>query len=503
MQDISLSSKAFRAVRWTTLNSICQVGIQFLTLVILGRVLDPRAFGLMAMIMVVVEIVNVFARMGLSEAIIYKKTVTHNELSSLYLLNILMGLILFIVVFISSSFIGQLYSEPSLTPLIIIISPLFLISSLGIIFEVLLRKNLMFDSFSKINILSHLTSFVFMVVLAILKAGVYALVLGQICFHTVKSVLLLLFAWKQNWLPGLRLNLSEVKFYLKFGFFRVMAMFANQINSRVDQFLVGAILGAEVLGFYNVAFRIIYVPINKVNPILTQVAFPFFSKIQDNTSRLKKNYLKYINLIVSINAGILVGITSLAHILVPLFLGKKWMSSVPIIQALIVYVVIRSILNASGALTMAKGKANWSFYWHITMLFIIPGTTYLALEVSNSVIGVCIALSGLFFALLFVHYRLFLRNLVGPFFVEYLQTIAKPLSLAASMGLLIYMLSLLIHDMNYLLKATILITIGIVYYTTATFIFNKLFVEELAKYLPRKAVKILFWIRYKFNISNN
>ncbi len=74
-------------------------------------------------------------------------------------------------------------------------------------------------------------------------------------------------------------------------------------------------LGPVILGFYNVAFRLIYLPIQQVNPILIQVAFPLFSKMQDDTPRLKKNYLKYINLITSINAPVLAGITAIAPIL--------------------------------------------------------------------------------------------------------------------------------------------------------------------------------------------
>ena len=143
MQEVALSKKAFKAVRWTTLNTICQVGIQLLTIVILARLLSPKAFGLMAMIMVVVGIVNVFARMGLGEAIIYKKEVTKNELSSLYFLNIFVGFVLFLIVFLSSGLISRLYSEPALVPLVKIMASLFFVSSLGIIFEILLRKQLL------------------------------------------------------------------------------------------------------------------------------------------------------------------------------------------------------------------------------------------------------------------------------------------------------------------------------------------------------------------------
>lgn len=495
MQHKDLSQAAFKAVRWTTLNTVCQVGIQFLTLVILGRLLSPEAFGLMAMIMVVVEVVNVFARMGLVEAIIHKKEVTQNEISSLYFFNIIVGLALTLIVFFSSGLVGRLYSEPAVVPLVKVISSLFFVSSFGIIFEVLLRKHLLFDTFAKINVFSHLSGFVFIVFLASIGWGVYSLILGQVFLQSIKSIMLILLALKKKWFPQLRLRISEITFYLKFGIYRVLAMSANQINSRVDQLLIGAILGPASLGFYNIAFRIIYLPINKVNPILTQVAFPFFSKIQDETQRLKRNYLKYINIIFSLNTPVLAGLAALAHILIPLLLSKKWTPSIPIVQALAFYVFIRLIFNASGSLMMAKGKANWTFYWNMIMLFIIPATTYAALKLTESVIWVCFALGAMFFVFFFFHYALFLRNLLGPFFREYILTIARPFLLAGTMGLFTYLLSIFLQSLPHAIAAPVLIVFGAVYYFSMTLFFNQQFVEELEKLLPGKMGRAVTRIR--------
>lgn len=494
MQD-SLSQTAFKAVRWTTLSTICQVAIQFLTLVILGRLLSPKAFGLMAMIMVVVEIVNVFARMGLGEAIIYKKEVTQNEIASLYTLNIIVGLALSLVVFFTSGLVGRLYSEPAVVPLVKIISFLFFVSSLGVIFEVLLCKHLLFDTFSKINVTSQICGFVCMVLLAVTGAGVYSLVFGQVFLYSVKSIILILLALKKKWFPQLRLRIAEITFYLKFGLYRVLAMSANQFNSRADQLLIGAILGPVSLGFYNIAFRIIFLPISKVNPILTQVAFPLFSKIQDENQRLKRNYLKYINIILSLNTPVLAGLAALSNILIPLLLGEKWTPSIPIVQALAFYVFIRSIFNASGSLMMAKGKANWTFYWTMIMLFIIPSTTYLALKASGSVIVVCLALGAMYFVFFFFHYALFLRNLLGPFFKEYMLAIARPFLLAGSMGIFTYLLSLPLQSWPKAGAASILIAFGAGYYAIMTFYFNPQFVDELESLLPGKMSRLLARIR--------
>jgi O-antigen/teichoic acid export membrane protein len=496
-----LAEKALCAVRWTSLNMTCQVGVQFLSLFILGRLLSPRAFGLMAMIMVIIEIVNVFARMGLSEAIIYKKDISRDEISSLYFLNIAVGGILFVVIFCLSESISRLYSEPDLTPLIQVLSPVFLVSAFGVIFEILLRKNLSFETVAKVNVFSHVSSFLCMIVLALWGAGVYSLVFGQLLFHLARSIFLFRVAAKERWLPRMHFSFSEIVFYLKFGLYRVLAMSANQINSRVDQLLIGSMLGSVALGFYNVAFRIIYLPVNQVNPTLTQVAFPFFSKIQDDIPRLKRNYIRYINLIMSINAPVLAGITALSPVLVPLLMGDKWLPSVPIVQALAFYVFMRAIFNATGSLMMAKGKASWTFYWCISMLFIIPVTTYSALKLTGSVVGVCFALGAIFFVFFFVHYFLFVRRLLGSFLFEYLKTICKPLLLSSIMGIFTYMLTFLLHNVPKAISAPVLIGFGIIFYFVLTIIFNPSFVNEMQKVLPKWMEKYFDCMRGIIRIS--
>jgi O-antigen/teichoic acid export membrane protein len=494
MQE-KLSEKAFHAVRWTSVNTICQVGLQFFSLFVLGRLLTPKAFGLMAMIMVVIEIVNVFARMGLSEAIIFKKDITDNEISSLYFLNISVGALLFLVVFMLSSPISLLYSEPELIPLIQILSSVFLISSFGVIFDILLRKNLCFDKVAKVNIFSHSSAFVCMIGLAWYGAGVYALVFGQLLANLTRALLLVGIGIRNSWFPRFHFSFSDIGFYLKFGLYRVLAMSANQFNSRVDQMLIGSMLGSVALGFYNVAFRIIYLPINQINPILTQVAFPFFSKIQDDTPRLKRNYLRYINLIMSINAPVLAGITALAPVLIPLLLGEKWISSVPIVQALAFYVFIRSIFNATGSLMMAKGKADWVFYWCMFMLLIIPATTFIALKLSGSVIWVCLALGAIFCVFFFLHYSLFVRRLLGPFLYEYLLTIGKPFVLSIIMAISTYYLMFFFKNIPHIISAPILIIFGVLSYSILTLLFNPSFVGELEKVLPGKSGKIVTLVR--------
>ena len=497
MNQVSLSQKAVTSVRWTALNTFFQISFQFLTLVVLGRLLSPRAFGLMAMIMVVVEIVNIFARMGLSEAIIFKQKTSVEELSTLYFLNMGVGFFLFALVYFGSGLIAGLYATPELVPLIKIISLIFFIAPVGILFEILLRKNLMFDQFAKINITSVCVAFVVMTLMAMAGFGVLSLIFGLLLSQILKSFQLFFIGMKNNWLPQMQFNLKGISFYLTFGMYRILGMSLNQLNSRIDQVLIGSMLGPVPLGFYNIAFRVIYMPVQTLNPILTQVAFPFFASIQDENVRLKKNYLKYINLILSINTPFMVVVAALAHLLIPAVLGDQWTASVPIIQALVFYVYIRSIFNASGSLMMAKGKADWSFYMSVALVFVIPGVTYLVIKNTGSVIFVAAALGVIFFFLFFVHYELFLRTLLGGFFREYMLALARPLFLSLGLGGMLYAFSFVLNSLPDILSILILFLMGIAFYFILSVLFNSGFIEELENVAPVVVRRLICLARCK------
>ena len=128
--------------------------------------------------------------------------------------------------------------------------------------------------------------------------------------------------------PRIFFCFQKVTGYLSFGLYRVGAMAVNSFNSRFDQLLIGPLLGSGALGFYNMAFRLSQEPIQQINPILTNVAFPVFSKVQDQPGKLKRGYIQMIDLLTSINAPLLIGLAAIAPVAVPL-VPRTWLVPMP------------------------------------------------------------------------------------------------------------------------------------------------------------------------------
>jgi len=491
---MSLRKKINSSIRWTALDSASITIIQFVQLGILGRILPPSIFGVMAMLMIVIETAKVFSQMGLSEAIISKQSISKDQLSSLYWINVFAGIILYSILVLGSSSVASFFSEPQLKIMLPVVGFVFIMSAFSLQFEALIRKKLLFDLFAKINIAASVSSLIITVSLALQGFGIWSLVYGQFGSQVIRTLALVRVAKSNYWLPAMHFQFDEIREHFYFGLHRVGAMIVNQFNSRVDQLVIAKFLGPIPLGFYNIAFRIALNPTQRINPIITQVAFPVFSQMQENNIKLRGGFVKMIHLLTSINAPLLIGLSAVAPVVVPLLMGDQWTSSIAIVQVLAFYALFRSLGNAGGSLILAKGKANWTLYWNLALLFLIPGAVILAILIEKSVLIVSLVLVVLQLALVVIHYFVFLRRLIGPFAKMYAAAIIKPITAASIMGIAVYYFqSLLLHaQIHLLLNLIFSVVLGAFIYVSISYLIQRPLFAAYWQILPDHVQNMLF-----------
>ncbi len=137
---MSLQEKAYRGVGWSGLSGIIANGLELSKYIVLARILEPADFGLLAMAMVIVGICRIFADGGTSNAVIHFRNQTGPQLSTLFWINILAGLSLYLLVFLSAPFFAAFYSEPEVTPLMRLGGLVLPLYAAGVLYEVKLRK---------------------------------------------------------------------------------------------------------------------------------------------------------------------------------------------------------------------------------------------------------------------------------------------------------------------------------------------------------------------------
>src|SRR5439155_8549613 len=337
--------------------------LQFLRLAMLARLLDKESFGLMAMMTVVIGFGQVFADMGISNAIIHAQDSSREQLSSVYWLNIFIGVLIFLTILGCSSWIAVFYSEPRLKSLMPCAAVIFLIVPAGQQFQVLMQKNFQFNRVAVVEIASTVFGTAVAIAAAYLKQGVFSLILGQITTALTNALLLVAFTWNR-WRPTRHFAFSDLKGYVSFGLYQMGERSLNYFSWNLDKMLIEKILGAGSLGIYSVAYQIMIRPLSIVNTVITRVAFPTFSTIQDEDARLKRGYLKMIQMIAFITIPLYLGMLVVAAPLVTFLLGPGWLQAVEVLQILSIVGAFYSLGNPIGSLLLAKGKPNIGFWFN-------------------------------------------------------------------------------------------------------------------------------------------
>lgn len=361
---MNLKKKAVSGVRWTGAATAINLALQAVTLAVLTRLLGPGDFGLMGMITVVIGFARAFADMGISNAIIYKQDSSSDELSSLYWLNLAMGLFIFVLLFAMEPLVESFYMEPRIRLPYYLAAFIFLLLAPGQQFQALLQKHLQFKTLSHIQVISNIIGSAASITLAYMGYGVISLVFGQVLTQGTTTIMLFL-SPHNRWLPRFHFKTGDLKDYIGFGLFQMGERILNYFSTNVDYLIIGRLLGAEPLGYYTLAYRIISMATQRINPVVTRVAFPMFAKIQNDNETLKKGYSRVLQLLSLTVIPFLIGALTIGAPFVAAIFGEKWLPSVILIQIMALAGCLKTITNPTGSVLLAKGRADIGFVWNL------------------------------------------------------------------------------------------------------------------------------------------
>ncbi len=259
----------------------------------------------------------------------------------------------------------------------------------------------------------------------------------------------------------------------------------NYFNSQFDTLLIGKLLGMEALGVYNIAKTLAFKPYQIINPIVTKVAFPVLAKMQDEIEKLKRAYLQILRLLAYANAPVYAAMIIFAKPLIILFFGEAWTDSIPFLRILAITALCNSIGNPVGALLLARGRADWGFYWNLGMLLFMP----LCIWIGSSwgLEGVAWGLTLFKVAVMLPAWGLFVYPLCKAKFLEYFGSIGKPILLAAISSVVAYFLSPSMSN-NYLTLGIGLSILGSAYVILGVLTTDSQERSSLMMYFAKKKV---------------
>jgi O-antigen/teichoic acid export membrane protein len=329
--------------------------MQFAISVLLARLLAPQQFGLIGLLAIFMAIPQLFLDCGFGSALIQKQNATQTDICSIFYFNIVVGTVTAGLLCLVAPWIAAFYNEPLLTPMARALSLTIVIGSFSLVQSTLLSKQLDFKIQTKVSLIASLFSGIIGVCMAFTGFGVWSLVAQQTSSTVFTTGLLWIFSpWRPAWVFS-RQSLKEM-----FGFSsRILAVgLINAVIQNLHPMVIGKLFSAASLGFYTRAKTIAELPSHTLSGIVKRVAFPLFSTIQDDQTRLKRGTQEALAKLVSVIFPMTLGLAAIAKPLVLVLLTAKWAPCIPYLRLLCIIGLLYPFHIINLNILMVKGRSD-------------------------------------------------------------------------------------------------------------------------------------------------
>ena len=276
-----------------------------------------------------------------------------------------------VVVAVAAPLIAWVYKAPTLTGVMLVCAPVFVLGALGRQFEVASEKSLQFRKLVMIECCAALSGCGAAIIGALLGWHAYSLALAALVNAAVRSLLAFV-ALSDGWRPSVRLRWADVRPYLGFGGATLTSSLVNQVNASIDLILGGRLVGLDALGFYSVPRSFVLSVQNSVNPVVTRVGFPVIAEVQHDREAVLRAYHSVVGAVAVVGAPIYAGIAVLSRDICQNLLGPTWADASTSLSILACWGYFRSLGNPAGALLLGVGRADVALKWNVALLVVYP-----------------------------------------------------------------------------------------------------------------------------------
>ncbi|WP_262103500.1 lipopolysaccharide biosynthesis protein [Arthrobacter sp. Marseille-P9274] len=351
-----LGGRAVRGASATLAGQGIRIFVLLVSTVVLARILRPEDFGLYAVVASLIAFGELFRDFGLSSAASRATKISRRQKSNLFWINLLLGIVLGIIAFLSAGPIAALFRQPELTGIVEALAVTFPLSGFATQFRAEINRSLRFRALAIVDTLPVVFGLASALVYAsFVGADYWVLVVQQIAAVFSGVVLAVIFG---RWFPGLPSRHESIRSFLNFG----LGVFGTQaiayFTKNADNLALGFFWGPGPLGIYSRAYQVLMLPLNQIAAPMTRVAVPVLTRVADQPIRFER-YLGQGQLLGGLGLGLIYGSAlGLADALIPLVFGPGWESMVVVFQILAVGGIFRGLNQVTFWAFLAKDKTT-------------------------------------------------------------------------------------------------------------------------------------------------
>ena len=455
--------------------------VTFVVAVVLSRILSPEEYGIIALITVFINILNVFVDSGLGTALIQKKDADAVDFSTVFYANVVFCLVLYALFFAFAPFLAFFYKNAGLTPVIRVLGITILISGVKNIQQAYVSKTLQFKKFFFATLIGTISAAFIGISLAYQGYGVWALVVQQISNLFIDTVIL----WVTvRWKPNLVFSFNRLKTLLSFGWKMLVSALLDTTYTNLRQLIIGKKYSPQELAFYDKGNLFPSAVVSNLNSSINSVLLPVMASEQDDKIRIKQMTRRAIKTSTYCIAPLVMGLSACASPIVKVLLTEKWLPCVPFMRIFCVTYMFYPIHTANLNAITAMGRSD----------------LFLKLEVIKKVMGLSVLLSTMWFGVMVMAYSLLLTSVLGQIinswpnkkllnygYLEQLKDILPAVLLAVGMGGAVWILNLLpLQNWKLLL---VQIPVGIALYVAGSMLFRLESFSYLKNVMQEKALQ--------------
>lgn len=477
MAEQSLKNKTVKGVVWSAIERFSVQGVQFLVMLIIARLLDPKDFGLVGMLAIFMAVAQSLIDSGFSQALIRKQNRTETDNCTVFYFNIIVSVLIYLLLYAIAPWVADFYNEPQLCSLMRVLCIVVIINSFAVVQRAIYTASVDFKTQAKASFISTVIAGGIGIVMALQGYGVWTLAWHQIIRAFLNTLLLWVYSL---WLPKLIYSWKSFKELFAFGSNLLLSGLIDTIYSNIYQIVIGKIFTASTLGFFTQAKQIAALPSSNIHGIIGSVTYPVLSSIQDDDKRLAENYRKILRVSAFVIFPLMSGLAAVAYPVILILLGEKWRFSatllIPLCFSMMWYPVHAINLN----LLKVKGRSD--LFLRLEIIKKILGVTMLVATAPFGLLVMCYGIIGNSIIALAIN-TYYTGKLINLGFFKQMRDLSGTLIVSLTMFVISFITTCLLE--NIYVQLIVGVLIGAVFFVSACFLFKLKEVEYLKSIIRR------------------
>ncbi len=477
MMDSQLNTKVKKGISWAFAEKMLTEIMNFAISIVMARIIAPEEYGVIGIIQVFITLFSIFVTCGLGSALIQNKSITDEQVSTVFYINSLLGLLLYIVLFFSSPLIANFYNNSTLTVLIRVLSIKVPIASIYNIQQAYIQKKLDFKKFFYSSLLGTVAAGIAGIVMALHGFGVWALIAATLIDQIVDSIVLFI---STKWLPRFTIKLKDSAPLFKFGLNVLIAEFVSRGYEQIRLLVIGKAYSGSDLAYNTKGQKLPYSIVDVTNSSIIRVMFPAFSQLQDDKGKMREVASKSIQLSTYLLAPAMIGLAAISYRLVPFLYTEKWNMCIPFLQLYCFTYLFHPIQSTNIKIIQACGRSDISL--RIEIIKKVSGLIFLILAVIvfNSALFVAASFTAMSIVALIIN-SIPCKKLIGYGIKNEIIDIVPSICISLIMGCVVFFIGRI--ELNNALTILIQVVCGISVYLLLSFIIKPQSYKYLINFL--------------------